>query len=493
MNLRVAGGVFALSMGSARAEEPSFTLDVSTIVVAPFDAAVPSLRPDAERVRAIVEDRLAGGHLVIQLADVPAFAAYGADVYVRSCPAGRYVDCVFVVGQRGGADWVVGGTLRAVEGGFATDLVILDVRTGALVLELEVGFDGFDDAATADTLVPVFDQVVAGAFAATDVRASAEGVPVPEQLERADLIAAADELDAMEAEEGAVSRDTRETGTIVKVTGADVRRYRTGEAEPPWSAVQLSPLSWQRWRNSGRTLVEHRSRARGRQGEILVGLQLIGIGSGPWGQDWDLWFARDPRTLQITEQYSQMDISPGLSRAWELSLGAGILPWLDLAVVGGVRLVPWRWNLRRLTIGDVERPPETGERLETAPVVGGRITFAPMPAFPARPIVQLGVLHAWGTPSSRVIATPEEIQTLPAVRWLLAQVNAGVEVSVGKALLLWARAEVEIPLGRYVPDPLLRGGAALEGHPTPNTADESIAVGGALGATIRLRVRPKGR
>lgn len=472
-------------------DDAPLTLD--SVVVSPFEPTDPALRPDAERLRGVVERALAASHLVVPLAEVRPFTGYGPEVYVRSCPEGRYVDCVLVVAQRAGVDWTIGGQVRATEGGLIADLFFVRVRDGTLVLDVEVGFDGEDDPGTAATIGPVLDALVQGQAQPTDVRLDPSAAPDPDGLDASALEAASDELDALEAEEGAAARGERGEGQRERVGREEILRWSDTDATPPWEHAKLTSSQWLRWRNSGRTLPDFKSRARGRQGEILVGLQLIGLSWGPWNQAWDGWYALDDFSLDLSDQYVQMDLQPGLARSWELSLGAGPLPWLDVQVFGGVRLLPWRYTLARFVEGSPPRAPESGERTEAAWMVGGRVTFAPMPAFPARPIVQAGVLHVWGTPQSRVIAAPEGLAALEAVRWLLIQANVGVEVDLGRWLHAWARAEVEVPLGRQVPDPVLLGGEPLVGRPSPNTSDESIAVGGAVGLTARIRIHPKGR
>ena len=152
----------------------SFDFELNSVLVASFEAGQPFLETEAERVRDLVEDALASAYVVVGMPDVPAFADYSADVYLRSCPDGQYIGCVFVVGGRAKTDWTIGGHIKAVEGGYKVNLSFIDVAEAKLVLEFDVVLDGSNDAEFKEGVLRVMDALVNGQVQDLDLRGDPE-------------------------------------------------------------------------------------------------------------------------------------------------------------------------------------------------------------------------------------------------------------------------------------------------------------------------------
>lgn len=477
---------------AARAQDDAFRVD--SVLVASLDPADPALRADATALRDLLHATLSRERVTVPMADVAPFRGYSADIYLQACPPGQYVDCAFVIGQRAATDWVIAGELKAVEGGLQVLVSFVDVRSASLLLQVPVQFEGPDDDDAAVAVARLLVGLLDGSLQAVDVRQLEGATPTEAAVDPAALQAAADELALLEEEEGTVDRGDRRQGRRARIPRSALDDYEGGELIPPWEGLALTPEQWRRWQNSGRTLADWRYRVRGRQGELLIGLSLVGVGWGPWTQIYEAWYAIDDFDLELSEQFVMQDLAPGLLRSWEGSLGVGVLPWLDVGVFGGPRVAPYRWRVQRLVENDDNpRLLEPQEQVVTTWHVGGRVTFAPMPTFTVRPTVGLGVVAWWGRSQARTVAVPDGLESLDATRMVLLQASPGVEVSVTRHLNLWARADVEVPVARRVDGPVIFGGAALPGRPSPDADDEGVSVGGAIGATVMVRVRPKRR
>ena len=478
----------------AAAQDPTLgAFDIASVLVTTFEPASDALEEDATLLHRLIAEALAADHLVLDMSEVPPFLGYDATVYLQGCPPGRYVDCAFVVGQRGGADWVLGGQLRAQEGQLLLTLSVVEVASSTLLLQVDLPFTGEDDAATAAAIGTILDSVMAGEAETTDVRLTVDDSLTGGTVDAAALEAAAVELDELEARDGQVERSERRRGKATRLSPADLDVYRGRDVEPPWALLSLTPDQWRRWKNSGLSLGDWRDRLAGRQASLLLSVSAITVQQGPWTQQYEAWYAIDDFNLELSDQYVMQDLAPGLLKSWEFQLAGGILPWLEVGVFGGPRLVTYRYRIQRIVDGaDSQRLVSPDEKGVTTWHLGGRVGFFPMPSFPARPSLQLGVLYWWGAAQANTLAVPDGIVTTEAPGMLLLQASPGVEVDVGKVLRLWARVDVEVPVWRRVEDPTLFGGAALVGRPSPDLGDEAVSVGGSIGATVRIRLTRRG-
>ncbi|MCB9681306.1 MAG: hypothetical protein H6733_07510 [Alphaproteobacteria bacterium] len=480
--------LLAVPASTAHAQE-TFSLDA--VVVTTFETDDPGLRADADALRALLERRLATDHVVLPMAEVPPFRAYGADVYLQACPAGQYPDCAFVVGQRAQADWVIAGQLHAATGALVVTLSFIRVADALLLVQVDVPFGGADDTAVADQVGAMFDGLIAGEATTVDLRLDADRALAEDDVDPVTVEAAAAELEALESEQGEAERGARHRGRARRLTRADLARYEDSEATAPWVPLGMTEGAWLRFQHSGLSLPDWRYRQRGHFGELTLGASALTLQQGPWTQVYEGWYAIDGFDLQLADQYVMHDLAPGLLRSWELSLSGGVLPWLDVGVYGGPRVTTYRWRVQRVVEGDEPVIKEPADKAVTTWHVGGRLLFAPMPTFPARPTVTVGMHGWWGTRREDAVEVSEDLESLPRSFLLLLHLAPGMEVDLGRYVRLWARADVEVPVIRRVADPARLGGALLPTTPTPDATDESVSVGGSIGLTLRLRLRPK--
>lgn len=460
------------------------------VLVVDFLPDDPAQLADARRLHDAVEWRLREDHAVLPMDDVPPFLAYDAHVYALACPTGQYVDCAFSLGARSGMSWVVGAELLGGdEFGRLLRVSILDVQAATLRLVVDLTWDGTNEAALARGVADLLHAVQTGAADTVDLRLDPLAGDT-EAIDAASMEAAADELGALEQDEGEVERGEQTLAARRRVTRADLARWE-GQDDPPWARVHLTEDAWRRWQNSGKTLSAWRDMSRGRMGELLLGGTAFTLAQGPWTQVYEGWYAIDAVNLEMSEQFVMQDQARGLRKAWELSVGGGVAPWLDVSLFGGSVVGGFRYRVQRVVEGEEPRPVDPSEKAVPSWVVGGRITFAPMPTFPARPTLGAGVEAWFGTPREKVLEVPAGLASLPRNRMILLGLHPGVEVTAGRWIFLWARMDLGIPLSGRVAQERSAGGALLEGHPSADASDDGLSLGGGLGATLRLRLRPK--
>jgi hypothetical protein len=266
----------------------------------------------------------------------------------------------------------------------------------------------------------------------------------------------------------------------------DLAHFDGMEGGTPWERVRMGKREFVRYRNSGSSLAEWARRQRGRQGELLIHASLITLGEGPWRQSYQAWYALEAVDLQQVEQVVLLDQARMLDRSWDFGISAGVLPWLEVGVFGGPRLSVFEHRVQRVVEGEEPRRRAFEQQVVNTWSVGGRVGFVPLPTFVARPSAHLGLYYWQGNRQDKIIEVPEGIAEVERNWMLLVQVSPGVEVSVGKHFYVWGRLQVDVPVAGRVAQMVDSAGVLLADHPTVDTTDDGVQVGGSLGLTARI-------
>ena len=479
----------ALWGGQAAADDGFFDLD--TVLVATFEVEDEFDQADADRLRERVQEALEGSYLVMGMEDVPAFDDYTAEIYMRGCPPGQYVGCAFVIGGRADVDWVVAGEVSPLIEGFELRLSYIDVAQSKLLLDFTVTVDETNEDRFAEGVVQVMDSVVTGAVEQLDVRGDLEEPErerVEAEREREEL---GEELDEFDFDLGEVERSDDLGVRTRRVTNADLDVFDEREDLSPWEQEGLSRGSYKRYRNSGKTLEMWDHWGRGRFGQVLLSIQF-GVDSGPYGQVFDAWYARDAATLQVVHQYVLQEQRRALTTNVEFELGVGILPWLDVGVFGGVRSGGYSYRFHQEVVGQTTLPRDLDDTAASTWQLGARIGFAPLPTYVVRPTVHLGVFGWWGSEVTDYVQPPDFVEVLPRNSLVVLQMSPGGEVSIGRFLMVFARFNLDIAIAgvstNVYEDPVNPSGASPSLSSLPTSVALGPGYGGSVGVTVRAPV-----
>jgi len=482
----------------------TFDLDLNSVLVATFETQQTFLEPEAERVKALVEDALRTAYVVVTMADVPSFTDYDAEVYLRSCPDGQYIGCVFVVGGRAKTDWTVGGSLEAVEGGYKANLSFIDVSDAKLVLEFDVVLDGSNDQEFQDGVLRIMDALVNDQVQNLDLRgdpsAQRAAQAEAEERERRSRDFAADSIyeDPEDLERGEVGIDAYvgDEDADGKVTMRDLDAMEDAGGLTPWERAGLSKGQYKLYRNSGAKLRDFKDKLRGRKGQILIRLSA-NVGSGPWGQEHDTFLAlqqgSDPNNFSSDNVVDEMVVlrqATALAIGGQLELGVGATPWLDIGVFFGIKSAPYRSRFFVQVPNRDQALPDPAQTTSVTWNAGLRIGVAPGPAWKGRPTLHVGASYWTGTRVSRVVSDVPDFLTALQTRpnnFVLLHIQPGAEVDLGRMVQIWARADIDVPvIGRSLQVFRTQGGDSLD--PVPNqSTQKGLSIGGSLGLTIRIR------
>ncbi len=492
----------------------SFDFDLNSVLVASFEADQPFLETEADRVRRLVENSLGQAYVVVRMAEVPAFTDYSAEIYLKSCPQGQYIGCVFVVGGRAQTDWTIGGRVSAVEGGYQVDLSFIDVGEAKLVLEFDVVLDGSNDGEFKEGVQRIMDALVNGEVQELDVRSDPEAERAaqaeadrrkqlasdfsedseyedPEDFRRGDV--------GLDAYVGGEDEEVRDSGTRSKVSFEDLAEMEEAGGLPPWEKAGLTKGQYKIYRNSGAKLRDFKAKLQGRKGEFLIKASF-NAGPGPWGQVHDTWFVVDNETSlndiqpgDLIADYDAQFLQNAMGLGGTLEIGYGVAKWVELTLHAGIKSAPYQYRLQPFVTG-VEKDPGDFTAAQVTPFfAGARIGLIPMPAFPARPTLHVGASYWQGTGFTSLVQVPGYLQASQSrpVWMILAHVNPGVDVSAGKWVSIWARFDLDIPVAGGNIVQALSQGSTPSDFPValPGAAPSAgFGLGGSLGLTVRIRV-----
>jgi hypothetical protein len=506
--------VAVASPGVARAQDEGFTLTLDTVLVATFDANQSFLDAEAQRVQGLVTKALSGQFVVVPMAEVPPIQADSAEVYMQSCPAGQYIGCVFVIGEKAQTDWSIGGRVSAVEGGYKVLLSFIDVRESKLRMDVSVLLDGKNDASFQEGVLKAMDALVSGTVDALEQPAA---VPVDDPVAAEAAAAERRKLDARAAQfaedsvyeapppDGPSRPDeappVAEPSAGGRVSRADLDAMAAAGGTPPWERAGLSRGQYLLYRNSGVKLAEFQDRMLGRKGQILVRLSG-GVGLGPYGQRHSSAFfvgadadVSDLRPRDVVDEAIVQSQAKGFGGAGQIEVDFGLMKFLEIGVFGGLRAAPFTYAFVREVEG--AEPVTLDEQTQSVMSwqVGARVGVIPMPAFPARPTLHVGGSFWGGTAISKLLAVPSYLRsgTIPANNLVLVHINPGMEVSAGKWIVAFARVDLDLPVaGRFFQGRFAEGGKSLATLPA-DPVNPGLGVGGTLGVAVRLPVGPQRR
>lgn len=485
--------IVAIGLGSLAAlpafaqDEPSiFRLD--PVFVSVYRAPDPSLEDRARRVEAGLREALADRHLVVDIGSVPRFEDYDAETYMLACPADRWSGCAYVIADRGSADWAVHGVVSSQnERGVMVQTTIIDVRASRTVVQFATTVDDLAPQGYADAVASFIDRLAAGSLEDGELSDSGGSLDEPGLggAEKAAILAG---LDALEAELGAL--DVKDLDRILdapKLTNAQLDAYADREGVTPWERLDLSQAQYKRMRNGGYNVADFKARLRGRAGRVLLRGGLV-FGSGPFLVNADLRWAVDASTGgEVVRTEIFQEVIGGFAFGGFGEVGIGVLPWLDLALVGHTEVSTLTWVLHPETVQDPRIPDEPTRSPVGAALLGGRATVAFLPDFEVHPTVSAG-LGLWLGPG---MATAVDESSVPAVefpdpaRVIVAFGGPGVEYQASEQVQVFGRIDLTAPLAGAGTVRQQFGDGSLTYTGTPK-GGSGMGVRGAFGIQVAL-------
>ena len=430
--------------------------------------------------------------------EAPDFAEYSASIYVASCPDGEAVGCAFVVGEMMDAPFAVTGQVRTqTDGSRLVEVNIIDVVDSREALSLRIPVALGDDDAFVSSVSDVVVAVVQGeAGLVEDIRELGEDEDEVRRLSALDNDAVAAQLSELESKLGDVAVVADRNVRRVEYTLDDLSTDMEAEGAKPWERMGMTPGEYMKYKNSGLTYPQWKTRSAGRQMQVLVRASG-GFVRGPVDMEYYGRYALDDTTLAVVDQYGWQALASGSGGRLGGWVGFGILPTVEVSVGGGWQSGRFYMAIDRdyaeLT-GDtyeVVRSEERGDNVDSVINggwwVGGRAIFAPLPVPKARPLVGGGVVYsAVFEPSLKPTADPADspVPLFKPQNALEAQVVVGGEIDLNPMLDVYALVPISAVVGGRVSSEYDGSVGVIE---VTQPVGEPAAVGAGLEAGVMLR------
>ena len=469
-----------LLSGPAQAEEPpAFVLD--TILVSIFEVEDIALKPEADRLRAMLLDGLRDRFSVVDLDSIPSGQDYSAQVYLDSCPTGALSECTYVIASRGQVDWAIFGHLTAQEVVDTSDASLLDLDEDALraaaidasfeskmiygvtigfvdvkehqkVLDFEGTLSGDNDQAFVDGIAGILDQVMLGGASAVDVRGIVDDPKSSWQLRKAESLLAAQDLIELEDDLDSIGDSERDHWDgSESVTMADLDALDGSELGTPWEDLSLSKDEYFAMKNSGKRQEEWLDQRKGRMGRVGFSL-AAGTGFGPYHQAFDGRYLRDNVDVtNVLETVVYQEVVGGMSSLLlEGGLSLGLSETFAVGLVCALKTADFNYTIYQEVLGSpLLSPPAPEKRTAQTWELALRAEWVPMPLRDLRPRVLLGVAYWTGTNIDSLVSRDSlaALEPLPLPNtMLLAEVGSGVERSLGSTGQLFAQLVGKLPV-----------------------------------------------
>jgi len=456
----IGGLVLALLLGAAHAEEVAAT----QVLITPFRERNPEAAGFASLLTVALALELAeGGRLVaVPLASVEDVHDMDAGIYAQSCPPGEEVGCAYVLGVRAGVPLAFAGAVTSAEDGFLVEIQMVDVGGAREMLSFGVILGvGDDDAFFAGVREIVMAAVRGEAGQVRDVREN-----MGHMGHRIDLEQARYELDLLAEEIGGIESMGDRSGIHIEppeFTVADLAEAMDREGSKPWERLKMGPKAYLRYRNSGLRIDEWKGRVRGRHGQIIL-RPMLGVLRGPvdgeyYGRYVDEFDGSD---FVIAEAYAWQAMGVGTGLLGLGSLGVGLSPFWEVALVGGVVTGQHAQTVHKSTLGQLSQPPASVQDAQISVAVGVQTLLVPVPAAQVRPVVGGRLVRLRGSSVDSHQVPPSALPSFEApVAWL-AEGIVGLEARMGSGMDFVLQVPVGVVLAGATMDPYHQGEGAID-------------------------------
>ena len=407
------------------------------VLVAPFQALTPESQGISALLHGYLESALDQNERIVVVPVDRAGYVFdaSAEMYLDSCPPTNQVGCALVVAESAGVQFAVTGTVEVTDDGYQIHVWVLDgvrLRQVDFEQDIAVGEDELLMAEAVRHLLAVAD--------------GDEGAPIDERFRKqlsSDEVEAAEHreeeraaLDAAGSQVGRMGNRTELELERKKYTEADIAAAAEVEGTKPWERLDMSPREYLRYQNSGKPLFEWRALSAGRQSQVLIRPSL-GMARAPMDTAYYGRYVRSATTLDTVQQYAWQAVTMGSGPSLGLGVAYGVLPTVEVGLVGGTALGTYTADISVVDEGDVvrDRSPQTYSAWSS--YVGATVLAGLVPTWRVRPVVGGGVLLWFDDAIDDHVLPPSELETFAAPMTGLVQAVAGVEARMGPRVDLW--------------------------------------------------------
>lgn len=415
------------------------------------------------------------------------------ELYLESCPPGELKGCTFVLAEGSNVRLAVTGKVTALEVGSRVDVRIVDIKNAREVLAFEVDIGKGAEKIFAATVTRSLIAILQGKVGVLE--------DLREKEEETGLVISKKEIEELNrytkrtkgtkavGERSDVEVETR------KLTKEMIQEMIDEEGSKEWDEYNMGPWEFMRYINSGLALSRWRQLMKGRQGQIITRVGL-GVKSGPSFGKYYGRIARSEIDLSAIQTYAWQNAGSGTGISSEAALTVGILPYLDIGVLGGVNTGTFTIDLHSITAGQSKAAKKPDELPNNVSYVGGEINYVPMLISRFKPVAGLAFTYHFGRKATEYVEQfPSDLPDLNAANLLMMSLNPGLELRLSDTIDFWMRAPVSMVI-YSTPDSTpafyQSGGGALGEEDRLKPEDYNI-LGFGLSVGFQARIGPFGK
>jgi hypothetical protein len=418
----------------------TIALAAEPVFVAPFLPTDKAAEQVADEIANVILDELdrnkkIDGKSVDEMESVHNVSA--AD-YMLGCLPDEFVGCAFVVGKSGDVKYSVAGRVTPLERDFEIDFRIIEIATAREVFQLTTQVaEGSEDLfaeTVSRTLVGIIDGTIGKEV---DVRTEEEADSGPNQEE----VAAMDEFTQSEGGAETVEERVEIEVDETTLTEADIEYMMQMEGSKEWDRLGMKPKEYLVYFNSGMSLARWKALNRGRKGQVLVRGDL-GVANGVYNGKYYGRIAKSNIDLSPIDLYAWQTLERGSGLDVTGSVSYGVLPELDVGIMGGVTTGSFELDVHSFVIGQFSAVPPAVSYATSTSYVGLQALYTPVVMPRVRPIVGGQVVH-YRSGNLNFNFGGEVYPALPAANYTTLEVLLGGEVRMNEVFDVYAH----VPIG----------------------------------------------
>lgn len=423
------------------------------------------------------------------LSDMKNIYENTSEVYMLSCPQDEYSGCTMVVAENSGVPYAVTGRVTALDSGMRVEVHFIDTIAAReqLVVSLDVGEQG--EKIFAETVARSLLSVMKGEISqGDDVREEEVG---PEELD----VEAVGELNDFTQQQGGaesigerIELEVEEKG----LTKADIYLMMEEEGMKEWDRLEMLPMEYLKYYNSGVALGEWRKRSSGRKGKFVV-RGSAGTGKFPVGGEYYGRIFKN-KSLENEEIYTWQT----MTHQWTTPMGKlyggfGITPNIDVGVFTGVGVSKFWVDYHSISETNYSKAQGAQDYSNQSAFFGFEGVYVPrmLVVDVFKPLVGVGMTYYQGKAADDFLEDfpPDGIPALPAMNAMTLDLTVGGEMRVSHVLDLYLHFPLAVTVWSDSTPTYIEGGGRIEQNELIDYSSSELGlIGGGFMIGVQTRV-----
>lgn len=410
--------------------------------------------------------------------------------YVALCLPDEFVGCAFVVGKASQMTYSVTGRVSSLERGYEVDLRVIEIATAREVFQLDLQIAPEGEEIFAQTVSETLTGIVTGSIGQeVDLRSEEDEDIGLDEVE----VAAVDQFTKEEGGAETVEERVDVEFDQKKLTEQDLEYMMMMEGSKEWDRLGMKPKEYLKYYNSGMSLARWKALNRGRKGQVLVRADL-GVARGLYSGQYYGRIAKSNIDLSPIDLYAWQTLDNGNGIDVTGSVSYGLLPELDVGVLGGLTTGSFNLDVHSFVIGQFSAVPPSQTYATTTSYIGVQGLYTPLVMPRVRPVTGGQVVH-YRSGNMRFDFGGEAYPDFPGANFTTLELLMGCEIRMNEFLDVYAHVPIGVAfLHNNAPSVQQQSGGILSVDLDSNDVaqvsppDRFSRLGGSLNIGVQFRI-----